>query len=279
MTQAFDLDPAQATINYDRFLKNFSILGGNCQHNRRDALFVDLDETVLSVLSVMRQNYGRDFPGIIGGLRYEDEPGLTDEEKAMIKREFSRGGFFKNQPLIDTEIAPMLHTLAQSYNIGYLSARFNTTDIYELTRRNIRKHRLPMAPLMLNPYVGSIGPDFKINTIVQFRKEFGAPGYVPILIDDEPSQATAIIAYNTHHPDDMIYQICMVGSELRSIHFDQSHRDTSTGVAGGVYGHALHQEKRGIYFSKTADLSTTVDQIKRDSQIRSPHRHAPRSTR
>jgi hypothetical protein len=279
MTNDFELVPTGATINHDRFFKAYSMLGGNCQHNHRDALFVDLDETVVSVLDVMRENYGRDFAGSIGGLRYDDEPGLTEEEKARIPREFSRGGFYKNQPLIDSEILSILHSLSHSHNLGYLSARFNTTDIYELTRRNIRNHKLPMAPIMLNPYVGAKGPKFKIDTIMRFKNEFGAPGFVPILIDDEPSQATAIITHNTQHPDDMVYQICMVGSELRSIQFAKSHRDATSGSTSGVYGHALHQEANGVYFSNTSDLIATIDRVRQDSRTHAPHHHARRSDR
>jgi hypothetical protein len=165
------------------------------------------------------------------------------------------------------------------HNIGYLSARFNTTDIFELTKRNIRQHKLPMAPLMLNPYVGVKGPGFKIDTIVRFKKEFGHPRFVPILIDDDPSQATAIMVHNTQHPDDRVYQICMVGSEIRSIQFANSHRDKTIGTAGGVYGHALHQEANGVYFCRTTDLIATIDRVKQDSRTRAPHHHAPRSGR
>lgn len=71
----------------------------------------------------------------------------------------------------------------------------------------------------------------------------------------------------------------MVGSELRSIQFAKSHRDKISGTAAGVYGHALHQEAKGVYFSKTNDLIGTIDRIRRDSQTRAPHHHAPRSDR
>ncbi len=279
MTNDFELVPTGATINHDRFFKAYSMLGGNCQHNHRDALFIDLDETVLSVLVVMRQKYGRDFQGTIDGTRYDDEPGLTEDESKRITSEFARGGFYRDQPLIDAAIPDILHQLARAYNICYLSARFNATDIYEFTHRTIRKNKLPMAPLMLNPYVGAKGPSFKIDTIMRFKKEFGAPGFVPILIDDEPSQATAIIAHNTQHSDDMIYQVCMVGSEIRSIQFAKSHRDATSGATSGVYGHALHQEAKGVYFSKTSDLIETIDRVRRDSQKRVPHHHAPPSGR
>lgn len=279
MPKEFELVQTGATINHDRFFQAYSMLGGNYQQNGRDPLFVDLDETVVSVLDVMRKRYERDFPGTIGGLRYEDEPGLTPEEITRIRREFGRGGFYKKQPLIDSKIATVLGQLAGTHNIGYLSARPNTTDTLELTRWNIHSHQLPAAPLLLNPYVGAKGPSFKIDTITRFKNEFGAPGYVPILIDDDPSQATAIMAHNTQHPDDRVYQICMVGSEIRSIQFDNSHRDMTKGSAGGVYGHALHQEANGVYFCRTTDLIATIDRVKQDSRTRAPHHHAPRSGR
>ncbi|MEI6327496.1 MAG: hypothetical protein WCO78_05280 [Candidatus Roizmanbacteria bacterium] len=277
MPNEFQLDPSGSKINHHTFSTAFKALVENYRYNQRDVLFIDLDETILNVLSVMREKYGRDFPGTIGGQRYEDEAGLTADERIDIAKGFARGAFYKDQPLIDAAIPGLLQELAETYNICYLSARQNTTDVYEYTVRSIRKNKLPYCPILLNPYVNTNGPEFKIDVISRFSKVYAAPGYVPILIDDEPSQATAIVAYNTAHPSHLIYHICMVQSEIRSIQHARSHRDVSTGVASGVYGHILHQEANGIYFSKTAGLLMTIDRIKQDSRIRSQHRRVPRS--